>query len=158
MVKPFRARAFSCGCWLTHGCVDLIEQGTICKDGGKDFWLSSREKKRSSEREREKKESNKKRVGREEANCFERRARGVNAKPHSASLRSVHLEAKHPELVRRRVELRVHRHLLLPLVVLLLMEVLLVRVREGRRRVGRGLILVFLGQREKRESKRERDE
>ena len=61
---------------------------------------------------------------------------------------SVHLEAKHPELVRRRVEIRVQWHLLL--LVLLLVEVLLVRVREGRRRVRQGLILVFRSKRKKR--------
>ena len=106
-----------------------------------------RERKRERKREREveferkrdkKKSESEEEVERERANCPPLRVNaGREKKTETAfvSLTSqslVHLEAKHPELVRRRVELRVHRRLLL-----LLMEVLLVRVGEGR---GRGLI------------------
>lgn len=41
---------------LTHGCVDLIEQGTICKEREREFWVErEREEKRSSERRKQKK-------------------------------------------------------------------------------------------------------
>jgi hypothetical protein len=135
---------------LTHGCVDLIEQGTICKEREREFWVErEREKKRGRVRE------GSKRIGREveRGQLPAAREKSQRKTRHSSLLSlflvlSVHLEAKHPELVRRRVEIRVQWHLLL--LVLLLVEVLLVRVREGRRRVRQGLILVFRSKRKKR--------
>lgn len=63
---------------LTHGCVDLIEQGTICKERERERVLGrerEREEKRSSERRKQKKRTG----GRERANCLLRGR--VNARP-----------------------------------------------------------------------------
>ena len=114
----------------------MIEQGTIWNETGRErereFELE-RERERKGKETREKVSQARRRRSREEKGrqtaLAESQRRCIRL---SLFLSCFHLEAKHPELVRRRVELRVHRRLLL-----LLMEVLLVRVGEGR---GRGLI------------------